>query len=71
MNSSGLVSLVINILKGKYEVQIKSYIISLLGDIHPFISEEVAVGNLSEICRILTINIRFNDSNLALAGFSD
>jgi hypothetical protein len=70
VSKSGLVNQIIEILRGKN--QIKAHIFSMVGDIHRYIVEDPSVSsNLSEICRLLTINIRFNDSNLAIAGFQD
>jgi hypothetical protein len=62
-------SQLIGILKEKN--QNKSHILSLIGDIHPYLMDDPRDNNLSELCRLLTINIRYNDSNLAIAGFSD
>jgi len=65
MSKSGLVTLILEILRSKNSM--KSEIIALVGDISPYISDEN--GSLSEICRLLTISIRYNDSNLATAGY--
>ena len=62
-------SQLIGILKEKN--QNKSHILSQIGDIHPYLMDDPRENNLSELCRLLTINIRYNDSNLAIAGFSD
>lgn len=69
VQKSGLIVQVIDIMKGKSEI--KSQIISLIGDIHAFIIDSPNESYLSELCRFLTINIRYNDSNLAIAGFQD
>jgi len=69
LNKSSLVGLLVDILKEKN--QNKSHIFSLVGDIHPYIFDDARFNSLSELCRLLTINIRYNDSNIAIAGFSD
>jgi len=43
----------------------------MIGDIHPYLMDDPRVHYLAELCRLLTINIHYNDSNLAIAGFSD
>jgi len=49
----------------------KSQVFSLIGDIHPYIFDDPESQTLSELFRLLTTSVRFNESNLSLAGFED